>query len=102
MPNIFRGGGVNGILGNIGGVIADPFKMPGDEHQVQIPAQLVGVLRHSLDQTPAGARVHFVEFFITRFKTAPQFHILLHVRIDAVFEHLHRHCTHRFNQLRFR
>ena len=42
MPDIFRGGGVNRILRDVGGVIADPLEMARDENQIQIAAQLVG------------------------------------------------------------
>lgn len=32
MANVFGGGGVNRVLGNVSGMIADAFKVPGDEH----------------------------------------------------------------------
>src|SRR3954452_7048631 len=86
MPNIFRRGGVNGVLRDIRRVIADPLEMPRDEHQVQITAQLVGILSHPFDQSSAGACIHFVELFIARLETAAQFNILLHVSVNAVLE----------------
>ena len=49
MPDVFRCSGINCVLGNVGCVIADALKRSGNENQIQIPAQLVTVLRHSLD-----------------------------------------------------
>ena len=54
VTNVFGGGGVDGIFGDVRGVIADAFEMAADEHQIQIAAQLIGVLRHALDQAAAG------------------------------------------------
>jgi hypothetical protein len=49
MPNILRGGGVNGLFGNIGRVIADAFEATANENQVQVAPQLFPILRHALD-----------------------------------------------------
>ncbi|MDQ2868275.1 MAG: hypothetical protein M3R59_07690 [Verrucomicrobiota bacterium] len=54
VPDIFGGGRVDGVFRDVGGVIADPFEMTRDEHQIQVTAQLFRVLRHPLDQAPAG------------------------------------------------
>ncbi len=50
MADIFRRYGVNGVLGDIGGMIAYPFETARNKDQIQIAAELIGVLGHSLDQ----------------------------------------------------
>ena len=100
MPDVFRGGGVNRIFGDVGRVIADAFEMARDEHQIQIAAQLVGILRHPLDQAPAGLAFISSSALSRAFRRATQFDILPHIGIDAVLEHLHRLRVHRLDQLR--
>ncbi|MDQ3314065.1 MAG: hypothetical protein M3505_05470 [Verrucomicrobiota bacterium] len=46
--------------------------MARDKHQIKIAAELFRILRHPLDQAPAGVRVHLVERFVARFQGAPQ------------------------------
>ncbi len=42
MPNVLRRGRINGILPDVGGVVANPFEVLGDEEQIEIAAQLLG------------------------------------------------------------
>src|SRR4029450_13592968 len=46
VPDVFRGRSVNGILGNIGCVIADAFESARNQDEVKIPAQLLAILHH--------------------------------------------------------
>jgi hypothetical protein len=57
MPDVFRGGGVNGVLGNIGGMIAHAFEAAANKNQVQVTPQLFPVVRHALDQCATGFMV---------------------------------------------
>ena len=34
MPDVFRGGGVNGVLGNVGGMIAHAFEAAANKNQI--------------------------------------------------------------------
>jgi hypothetical protein len=49
MSDVFSGGGVNCLFGNIGGVIADAFQATADKNQIQVAPQLLRILRHALD-----------------------------------------------------
>jgi hypothetical protein len=49
VPDVLGGSGIDCVLGDIRCVIPDALKRSGNEHQVQIPAKLASVLRHSLD-----------------------------------------------------
>jgi hypothetical protein len=49
MPNVFGGGGVNRILRDVGGVVTNPLQATCDKDQIEIAAELFGVLRHSFD-----------------------------------------------------
>jgi len=57
MPDVFRCGGVNGILGNVGGMIAHAFEAAANKNQVQVAPQLFPVVRHALDQFATGFMV---------------------------------------------
>jgi hypothetical protein len=46
MPDVFRDRSVNGILGNVGCVIADAFESARNQDEVKIPAQLLAILHH--------------------------------------------------------
>src|SRR5215208_6645151 len=46
VPDVFRNGSVNGILGNVGCVITDSFECARDQDKVKISAQLVAILHH--------------------------------------------------------
>src|SRR3954449_3575588 len=46
VPDVFRNGGVNGILGNVGCVIANPLESARNQNEVKIPAQLLAILHH--------------------------------------------------------
>ena len=49
MPDVFGGGCVDRIFGNIRSVVAYPLEMSANKHQIQITAQLLRIVRHSLD-----------------------------------------------------
>jgi hypothetical protein len=49
MSDVFSGGGVNCLFGNIGGVIAYAFEATANENQIQVASQLLRILRHALD-----------------------------------------------------
>jgi hypothetical protein len=49
MSDVFSGGGVNCLFGNISGVIADSLKATANKNQIQVSTQLVRILRHTLD-----------------------------------------------------
>ena len=49
MPDVFSGGSVNCLFGNIGGVIAHAFEAAANKNQIQVLSQLLGILRHALD-----------------------------------------------------
>jgi hypothetical protein len=66
VANIFGGGGVNGVLGHVRGVIADAFETAGNEDQIQIAAKLLGIFGHPLDQTTTGGAIHLVKALIPR------------------------------------
>jgi hypothetical protein len=49
MPDIFSSGGINGVFGNVGSVIANALKAAANKDQIQVTAQLIRILRHALD-----------------------------------------------------
>jgi len=55
MADIFCGRGVDGVFRDVRSVIAHPLEMARDEHQIQITTELVRILGHALNQTPARA-----------------------------------------------
>src|SRR5206468_12761268 len=49
MPDIFSGGRIDSVFGNISGMIAYAFEATANENQIQVASQLLGVVRHALD-----------------------------------------------------
>src|SRR4029453_4325422 len=49
MPDVFSGGSVNCLFGNIRGVIAHAFEATANKNQIQVAPQLLRVLRHTLN-----------------------------------------------------
>src|SRR5436190_1371827 len=49
VPDVFGCGGINGVLGDVRGVIAHPFEATANKYQIQVTSQLLRVLRHALD-----------------------------------------------------
>ena len=49
MSDVLGGGGINCLLGNIGGVIAYAFEATANKNQIQVAPQLLRTLRHALD-----------------------------------------------------
>src|SRR5438128_7712508 len=53
MANVFGGGGVNRIFGDVGGVVAYALEVARNKHQVDVTAQLFRIACHAIDQLPA-------------------------------------------------
>src|ERR1700758_876755 len=49
VPDIFGGGCVNCVFGNIGGVVANAFEAAANKNKIQVAPQLIRVLCHSID-----------------------------------------------------
>jgi hypothetical protein len=49
MPNVFGGYSVNRVLGDVGGVVTYPLEATRDKDQIEIAAELFGILRHSFN-----------------------------------------------------
>src|SRR5438477_3847174 len=102
MTNVFGGGGVNGVLGDVGGVVPDAFEVPGDKHQVDVTAQLFRIARHTVDQLTAHLRVHFIKGVVLRNNGACSLRVFPDIGIDAVSEHGHGVVDHRIKQKNLR
>jgi len=102
MPDVFSGGSVNGILGNIRSMVAHAFEATADKYQIQVASQLLRILRHAFDQFVAGHAVQFIQLFIAWNHSATKINILAHERVHAVLEHRHGVLVHWLHQFDFR
>src|SRR5207248_3524505 len=66
VPDVFGCGGINGVLGDVRGVIAHAFEATANKYQIQVTSQLLRVLRHALDSLMDGKSVQFMHPFIAR------------------------------------
>jgi len=101
MPDVFCCCCVNGVLGNVGSMIADAFEAAANKNQIQVAPQLIRVLCHSIDQFVTGHSVQLIQFLISRNDRACKIDVLACERIYAVLEHRHGMVIHRPDQLDF-
>jgi phosphate uptake regulator len=64
MSNVFRCGAVDRILGDVLGVVAHSLEMPGDEKQVEIIGNPIGLIRHLRGQGVGDVVVHLIDFTV--------------------------------------
>src|SRR5216684_2466428 len=101
MPDVFSSRGVNRVLRDVRSVIADAFETTGNKNQIEITAQLFGILRHSVGQAAVRHLVHVIQIFITSYNLAAEIDIFAGKRVDAVFEHRHGVSLNRNNNFDF-
>ena len=95
MPDVFGRGGVDSVLGDVGGVIADAFETARNKNQIEITAQLIRIMRHAFDQFATGLTIQFIQFVIAWHDGTRQLHIFPNIGIHTVFEHRHGVLVHR-------
>src|SRR5207249_2531831 len=101
MPDVFSSRGVNRVLRDVRSVIADAFETTGNKNQIEITAQLLGILRHSVGQAAVRHLVHVIQIFVSSDNRATKIDILAGKRVDAVFEHRHGVSLDRNNDFDF-
>lgn len=101
MANVFGRGRINGFLADIGGVIANPFQMPGDEDEIEITAQFLSILSRARDQLLGGVGVHLIKRIVARHQFPAAIDIASGKGFDAVLHHLQCVRPHFHDQLDF-
>ena len=64
MPNVLRFRGVDRLLADVCGMIADSFEMGRDEGEIEITPQVIWIVWHPSDQPSKRSRIHFIERFV--------------------------------------
>src|SRR5438105_13330058 len=72
MPDVFSSRGVNRVLRDVRSVIADAFETTGNKNQIEITAQLLGILRHSVGQAAVRNLVHVIQIFFPCYNLADE------------------------------
>ena len=79
VSDVFRRSGVDGVLGDVSCMIAHALESSCNENQVQIAAQLLWVLCHSLISFRLTAAIQFVQVFVALEQRAAKIDIFPHV-----------------------
>jgi len=87
VPDVFRRRGVNGILSDVLGIIANAFEGARNKDQVKITAQLLSDIHHPVGKLPVCIAIHFVELLVAAADRVRQLDAFLNIRVNAVLEH---------------
>src|SRR5262245_33340086 len=95
VSDVFRRSGVNGVLADVGSMVAYALKATADKDEVQVSTQLVRVLRHAIDEFVADCSVQVIQLLIASDDFTTKLDVLAHKGIHAVLEHRQCMFVHR-------